>query len=250
VSEALDDSLKSLNPEELAETERVEAELDQFVERRARQSKDKRAVEELWAKSVREYRAKHRDENAQAWYSYHNTQIRNHESNLGFLVRYHQKESARYARVLGISGPLEEAGLYESLGNLGSVAIDSRAAGLVGSDGGSVVGSMICSVCLLPPSQRREIDRMLFLERRETFSEVARRSKMSRKNIQKHYRHYVEELLAQEPSASTPTTSTVVYAPIINNLVVLSEDGPVEASEPEGDEPEESAKVGGGGVDA
>jgi hypothetical protein len=87
-------------------------------------------------------------------------------------------------------------------------------------DGGRVVGSMICSICLLPPSQRRQIDRALFLERREPFREVARRFKMSRRTIQKHYRHHVEAILAQEPSTSTvANTPTVVYAPTINMVV-------------------------------
>jgi hypothetical protein len=111
-------------------------------------------------------------------------------------------------------------------------------------DGGWVVGSMICSVCLLPPSQRREIDRMLFLERRETSLNVSRRFKMSRRSIQKHYRHHVEEILAQEPS----TASTVVYAPIINNPVVLSDDD--RDGEPDPAEKElhdNTAEEGGGG---
>jgi hypothetical protein len=102
--------ITDLSPEELAETERAEAELDQFVERRARQSKDRESAEELWQQSVKEYHDKHRNVAAEKWYEYHDTQIRSHESNLGFLVRYHQKERARYARVLGTSGPLEEAG--------------------------------------------------------------------------------------------------------------------------------------------
>ncbi len=40
--------------------ERVEAELDAFVERRAREAKDAAKVEELWVKSEREHREKRR----------------------------------------------------------------------------------------------------------------------------------------------------------------------------------------------
>ncbi len=81
---------------------RVEAELDTFIEKRAREARDAERVEEAWAKSVREYHAKHRNENAQAWFDYHDRLVRSHEDTLGSLIVYHRKERARYARVLGL----------------------------------------------------------------------------------------------------------------------------------------------------
>jgi hypothetical protein len=102
--------ITDLSPEELAETERAEAELDQFVEKRARAAKDRKNAEDLWDRSVCEDRKKRRNKAAEDWYEYHDNMIQSHKATLGSLVNYHQKERARYAKILGISVPLEEAG--------------------------------------------------------------------------------------------------------------------------------------------
>ena len=47
--------------------ERVEQELDQFVERRAREARDAEKVAELWAESERRVQEKRREENREAW---------------------------------------------------------------------------------------------------------------------------------------------------------------------------------------
>jgi hypothetical protein len=57
-----------LNPETV---ERVEAELDSFIEKRARQAKDAECVEELWAKSTARDRARRREENRTLWVGFH-----------------------------------------------------------------------------------------------------------------------------------------------------------------------------------
>lgn len=51
--------------------ERVEAELDSFIERRARQAKDVAKVEELWAESEARERARRREENRTLWIEFH-----------------------------------------------------------------------------------------------------------------------------------------------------------------------------------
>lgn len=51
--------------------ERVEAELDSFIEKRAREAKDANRIEELWAKSERDHREKRRQANGWAWISHH-----------------------------------------------------------------------------------------------------------------------------------------------------------------------------------
>jgi hypothetical protein len=93
--------IEDLTLEELAHTERVEAELDAFLEKRAREARDQGRIDELWTKTVREYHAKHRNENAQRWHDYHDRLLRSHEDTLGSLILYHRKERARYARILG-----------------------------------------------------------------------------------------------------------------------------------------------------
>ena len=94
--------IEELSPEELAEVERVETELDAFIEKRARQARDAATVEALWTKSEREHREKRRQAHAEEWYSYHDRLIRSHQDSLGSLVIYHQRERARYAKVLGL----------------------------------------------------------------------------------------------------------------------------------------------------
>jgi hypothetical protein len=103
--------ITDLGVSELAEVERVEAELDSFVEKRAREARDAGRVEELWDKTVREYREKRHRANAEEWFDFHDNQIRSHVSSLGVLVSYHKRERAKYARILGLPevGPGGEA---------------------------------------------------------------------------------------------------------------------------------------------
>ena len=51
--------------------ERAEAELDSFIDKRARQAKDPERVEELWAKSTARDRARRREENRTLWVEFH-----------------------------------------------------------------------------------------------------------------------------------------------------------------------------------
>jgi hypothetical protein len=56
---------------DLEHMERVEAELDAFAEKRARESKAQRDAEAMWTESVRKYHARCRQENREAWHAYH-----------------------------------------------------------------------------------------------------------------------------------------------------------------------------------
>ena len=56
---------------DIAHGEIVEKELDQMIERRARQGEEDRdEKEELWKESVRRYNARRREENRLAWCDY------------------------------------------------------------------------------------------------------------------------------------------------------------------------------------
>jgi hypothetical protein len=87
----------------MRELQGVEAQLNKFVEMRARQAKHDQSQEELWLKSSRVARDKRRKELAAEWYDYHCRQLSSNEQTRGFLDAYHRKERAKYARVLGIS---------------------------------------------------------------------------------------------------------------------------------------------------
>ena len=54
-----------------AHVEKVEAELDSFIEKRARQAAEQEHVEELWEESVRRDRERRREENREAWRGFH-----------------------------------------------------------------------------------------------------------------------------------------------------------------------------------
>jgi hypothetical protein len=96
--------ITDLSPEELAETERVEVELDQFIEKRARQSSEQRAVEAAWAENVRRAKQKRRQANGWGW-------IRHYEG-LAHAHRTLAEENASKANhVRGLLGlPIEEKG--------------------------------------------------------------------------------------------------------------------------------------------
>jgi len=54
--------------------ERVEAKLDSFIEKRAREKEDANKVEALWAASEARHRERRREENRRAWRAYHPSQ--------------------------------------------------------------------------------------------------------------------------------------------------------------------------------
>lgn len=85
--------------------ERVEAELDSFIERRVRERKEADRIEEAWAESERRHQEERRRQTAQEWLEFHDRQLRCHKTTLGELLAYHQRERDRYAFLL--NGTLE-----------------------------------------------------------------------------------------------------------------------------------------------
>jgi hypothetical protein len=51
--------------------EGADREIDLFIEKRAREARDANAIEELWQHSTRAHRERRRQENAEAWRSFH-----------------------------------------------------------------------------------------------------------------------------------------------------------------------------------
>jgi Holliday junction resolvase-like predicted endonuclease len=97
-----------------AAMERVEVELDAFVEKRAREAKEANAVEAAYAESVRRFHQKRHQQNAQQWLAYHDEQLRRHEATFAALASHHRAERNRYAQILGTAfadadGPPEAA---------------------------------------------------------------------------------------------------------------------------------------------
>ena len=74
--------------------EAVEAEIDQFIERRSRQ-KDPDEESELWKESVRAYNGRRREELRAAWCEYHQGQAARHRAVLEALIARHEGEAAK-----------------------------------------------------------------------------------------------------------------------------------------------------------
>ena len=100
-----------------AHVEKVEAELDQFVERRAREAKDAEKVEELWAESERRERRKRRQRNGWAWVSYHQGLASFHRD----LADEHEDRAEHVRELLGEHGLLTEH--EEKNGHAGEVVL-------------------------------------------------------------------------------------------------------------------------------
>ncbi len=83
---------------ELAKLEKAEAEIDLFIEKRAREARDANAIEELWQHSTRAHRERRKQENAEAWRAYHLRQAASLEAVAAELARGHR---ARAEALLG-----------------------------------------------------------------------------------------------------------------------------------------------------
>jgi hypothetical protein len=75
--------------------EAVEAEIDQFIERRSRQ-KDPDEQEEIWKASVRRYNSRRHEELRAAWCSYHEGQAARLRAGLEALIARHEEQAERY----------------------------------------------------------------------------------------------------------------------------------------------------------
>ena len=78
--------------------EAVEHELDAFISKRHVQrvkSEGERQAEEAWKESVRWYEARRREENRQAWASFHETQAERHRRTLASLIAGHEEKARK-----------------------------------------------------------------------------------------------------------------------------------------------------------
>jgi hypothetical protein len=73
---------------DLASAEKAEAQLDAFIEKRAREARDAQKVEELWAESARRHREKKQRENGIAWLTFH---ARMERQFLELAAEHHEK---------------------------------------------------------------------------------------------------------------------------------------------------------------
>lgn len=99
--------------------ERVESELDQFIEKRAREAKDANAIEAAYAASVRRFHKARHDRNAWSWYHFHSEQLRRHAATFEALTARHKIEVDRFAQILGLDEVEEQVQVEEQTKNEG-----------------------------------------------------------------------------------------------------------------------------------
>ena len=59
--------------------DRANGEIDKFIDKRAQQRKEARDAEQVWKKSVRDYHAKQRETNRQAWIEHYLAMSESHQ---------------------------------------------------------------------------------------------------------------------------------------------------------------------------
>ena len=79
--------------------ERVEGELDSFVERRARERRDANLVEAAWAESAWRYNEKRWRDNRAAWHAFHLSQAECIERTAAELAANHRAQAKKYMLV-------------------------------------------------------------------------------------------------------------------------------------------------------
>jgi hypothetical protein len=82
-------------PVDVARTETVEAELDAFIERRARGEPDPDELEPSYVESVRRWHERRRRELNAERYAYHLDMAERHRRTLSELVSYHEDAAAK-----------------------------------------------------------------------------------------------------------------------------------------------------------
>ena len=77
--------------------ERVEAEIDNFILKRARERADAPRIEEAWAESERAHREKRRQKNREAWYEFHLSQAEAVERTAASIAAEHRARAEALA---------------------------------------------------------------------------------------------------------------------------------------------------------
>ena len=83
---------------EVARTSAVEGELDNILSRRREkrvEEEGERLAKEMWQESELKYAERRREENRQAWASFHETQAKSHRRTLASLITDHEEKARK-----------------------------------------------------------------------------------------------------------------------------------------------------------
>jgi hypothetical protein len=91
---------REISEEEYRRVERGESDLDQFIDRRARQQQRLKAEAEAWTQSARKYHQDRQRELAIQWREFHYLMADRCRSNLVDMISYHEREAERFDRLI------------------------------------------------------------------------------------------------------------------------------------------------------
>ncbi len=94
---------------DVAAHEAAEKSIGQVIEGRSRSQEAANRTEMAWKESTGRFNQSRHREYAQGWYEHHERQIASLEATLGVLVAHHKAERARFAALLGIGVPADDA---------------------------------------------------------------------------------------------------------------------------------------------
>jgi hypothetical protein len=89
---------------DVARRDTVDAERNRLIEKRSSRETDPDERDELWKASVAAYNARRREENRQAWASFHEGQAERHRRTLEDLITHHEMQAARLCTDSGARG--------------------------------------------------------------------------------------------------------------------------------------------------
>lgn len=92
---------------DVANIERAEADLNRFIERRAKQASSANAEEDLWKASARRHDARLREERLWARRDFHEQMLQSHTASFLRLIRRHKSGLRLCERELGIAATNE-----------------------------------------------------------------------------------------------------------------------------------------------
>ncbi len=90
--------------DEVANVEAVEADLNRFIERRARHNNEANTAEMMWKASARKHHDKLRTERLLQRLDYHRSQLEAHTATFERLIRRHKSGLRLVEEALGIAG--------------------------------------------------------------------------------------------------------------------------------------------------
>ena len=99
----------SLDLYDLAAAEKAESQIDQFINKRARENDEQRRVEAAWAESARRYHARRQERNRAEWREFHLGQASSIERTAAELAASHRSKAEALESGQTTSTETEEA---------------------------------------------------------------------------------------------------------------------------------------------